>query len=55
MIKAVHETYQVFTDKEKAELATRVTDHGIISIIHYLTKIGGQKLKTINVLFLPVL
>ena len=45
MIKAVCETYKVFTDKEKAELATRVTEHGIISIIHYFTKIGGQKQK----------
>ena len=55
MPKAVCGTYKVFTDKEKAELATRVTEHGIISIIHYFTKIGGQKVKTNNVLFLPVL
>ena len=55
MIKAVRGTYKVFNDKEKDELATRVTEHGIISIIHYFTKIGGQKVNTNNVLFLPVL
>ena len=43
MPKAVCGTYKVFTDKEKAELTTRVTEHGIISTIHYFTKIGGQK------------
>ena len=55
MIKAVCGTYKVFTDIEKDELATRVTEHGIISTIHYFTKIGGQKAKTNNILFLPVL
>ena len=43
MPKAVCGTYKVFIDIEKAELAIRVTEHGIISIIHYFTKIGGQK------------
>ena len=36
-------TMQVFTDKEKVGLARRVTEHGIISTIHYFTKIEGQK------------
>ena len=45
MPKAVCGTYKVFTDKQKDELATRVTEHGIISTIHYFTKIGGQKQK----------
>ena len=55
MPKAVCGTYKVFTDKENAELATTVTEHGIISTIHYFTKIGGHKAKTNNILFLPVL
>ena len=55
MPKAVCGTHKVFTDKQKVELATRVTEHGIISTIHYFTKIGGQKVKSNNILFLPVL
>ena len=50
MLKAVCGTYQVFPDKEKAELARRAAEHGIISTIHYFTKIEGQKAKTNNVL-----
>ena len=48
MPKAVCGAYNVFTDKEKAELATRVTEHGIISTIHYFTKIGGAKSKNLT-------
>ena len=57
MLKAVHRTYLVFTDKEKAELARRAAEHGITLTICYFTKItrGGKKVKTNNVLFLPVL
>ena len=55
MLKAVRGTHQAFTDKEKAELARRVTEDGIISAIHYFTKVEGQKAKTNNVPYLPVL
>ena len=55
MLKAVHGTYQTFTDKQKAELTRKAAECGIISIIQYFTKTDGQKTKTNNVLFLPVL
>ena len=55
MLKAVRGTYQTFTDKEKAELTRKAAERGIISIIQYFTKTDGQKTKTNNVLFLPVL
>ena len=51
MLKAVHGIYQVFTDKEKAELVRRAAEHGITSTICYFTKFtrGGNKVKTNNV------
>ena len=56
MIKAVCGIYQVFTDKEKAELARRAAEHRITSTICYtLPRLRGQKVKTNNVVFLPVL
>ena len=57
MLKAVHGIYQVFTDKEKAELVRRAAEHGITPTICYFTKFtrGGKKVKTNNVLFLSVL
>ena len=45
MLTAVHGTYQVFTDKVKAELARRAAEHGITSIIRHFTKIEGAKSK----------
>ena len=45
MLKAVHGTCQVFTDKVKAELARKATEHGITSTICYFTKTEGAKSK----------
>ena len=45
MLKAVHGTYQVFSDKVKAELARRATEHGITLTICYFIKTEGAKSK----------
>ena len=39
--KAVRGTYQIFSDKEKAELARRAAEQGITSTIRYFTKNEG--------------
>ena len=42
-LKTVRGTYQIFTDKEKVELARRAAEQGITSTIRYFTKIEGTK------------
>ena len=58
MLKAVHETYQVCTDKAKAELGRKAAKQKSLQpCIHHFTKIEGAKSKDqqLTIAILPVL